>query len=40
MELSLEGCQWAAELGARDLIVWSPFDGYNYHFEVGAATLC
>lgn len=32
--LAVDGCRWAADLGARDLIVWSPYDGYDYHFQV------
>jgi predicted nucleic acid-binding protein len=33
--LAAEGCRWAAELGARDLIVWPQYDGYDYNFQVG-----
>ncbi|KAL4426410.1 hypothetical protein ABPG77_004704 [Micractinium sp. CCAP 211/92] len=31
--LAVDGCRWAAELGARDLIVWPQFDGYDYNFQ-------
>lgn len=34
VEIAIEGCRWAADLGARDLIVWSPYDGYDYHLQV------
>ena len=30
--LALEGCTWADALGARELVVYSAFDGYDYHF--------
>jgi hypothetical protein len=36
--LAAEGCRWAAELGARDLVVWPQYDGYDYNFQVRA--LC
>jgi xylose isomerase len=32
--LAADGCRWAADLGARELIVWSPYDGYDYHFAM------
>lgn len=35
VQLSVEGCRWAAQLGARDLILWTQFDGYDYAFQVG-----
>ncbi|WIA31306.1 hypothetical protein OEZ86_002208 [Tetradesmus obliquus] len=34
VELAVAGCGWAARLGAPELIVWSPYDGYDYHFQV------
>lgn len=34
IELATDGCRWAAELGARDLIVWPQQDGYDYNFQV------
>lgn len=34
VQLSIEGCRWAAQLGARDLILWTQFDGYDYTFQV------
>lgn len=33
LALAVDGCRWAAQLGARDLIVWPQFDGYDYHFQ-------
>ena len=30
VELTLQGCRWARELGASDLVVWSQFDGGDY----------
>ena len=29
--LAAEGCAWAAALGGDELVVWSPYDGYDYH---------
>eukprot|EP00775_Hariotina_reticulata_P004956 gene4956-5197_t len=34
VQLAVQGCRTAADLGAKDLIIWSPYDGYNYHFQV------
>lgn len=34
IELTKEGARWARELGARELIVWSAYDGYDYHNQV------
>lgn len=34
VDLATEGCRWAAQLGAQDLIVWPQFDGYDYSFQV------
>jgi hypothetical protein len=34
VDLAIQGCRWAADLGARKLIVWSAYDGYDYHFQV------
>ena len=34
VSIAVDGCRWAADLGARDLIVWSPYDGYDYNFQV------
>lgn len=36
VELSVEGCRWAAQLGARDLIIWPQLDGYDYNLQVGS----
>ena len=30
IELTKEGCEWARELGATELCVWSAYDGYDY----------
>ena len=35
VEVAAGGCAWARELGARELIVWSAFDGYDYHLQAG-----
>lgn len=40
VDLAVNGCQLAAELGASELIVWSPYDGYDYNFQVGGACHC
>jgi hypothetical protein len=37
VQMAAEGCRWAAELGAPDLVVWPQWDGYDYHFQVGVA---
>jgi hypothetical protein len=34
VHLAAEGCAWAARLRATELIVWSPYDGYDYSFQV------
>lgn len=33
VELTREGCEWARLLGARELVVWSAFDGYDYNLQ-------
>lgn len=33
IDLTLEGCRWALSLGARELVVWSAYDGYDYPFQ-------
>lgn len=40
VQLSVDGCHWAAQLGARDLILWTQFDGYDYSFQVTAHAVC
>ena len=30
IELTKQGCAWAEELGAEELVVWSAYDGYDY----------
>ncbi|KAF6255717.1 ribokinase/xylose isomerase [Scenedesmus sp. NREL 46B-D3] len=37
VELAVAGCAWAARLGAPELIVWSPYDGYDYNFQAQLA---
>lgn len=37
--LAAEGCKWAEALGSRELVVWSPFDGYDYHLQVDYGAL-
>ena len=34
VDIAVEGCRWAAKLGGQQLIIWSPYDGYDYHFQV------
>lgn len=34
VQLAIDGCRVASDLGARDLIVWSPYDGYDYTFQI------
>jgi sugar phosphate isomerase/epimerase len=33
LAIAVDGCAWAQALGAEHLIVWSPFDGYDYNFQ-------
>ena len=33
IQLTKEGCNWAISLGARELVVWSAFDGYDYNLQ-------
>jgi sugar/nucleoside kinase (ribokinase family) len=35
LALLTEACRWAEALGAREVVVWSAFDGYDYHLQVG-----
>ncbi|GBF87518.1 ribokinase xylose isomerase [Raphidocelis subcapitata] len=39
LALAADGCRWARELGADEVVVWSAFDGYDYHLQAdyGAA---
>ncbi|KAJ1464614.1 xylose isomerase-like protein [Baffinella frigidus] len=32
--LTKEGCAWARKLGAKELVVWSAFCGYDYSNQV------
>jgi len=42
VDIAVEGCRWAAKLGGQQLIIWSPYDGYDYHFQIdyGKAWQC
>jgi len=31
LQLAVQACDWASSLGASQVVVWSPFDGYDYH---------
>jgi len=31
--LTIEGGKWAKDLGATELVVWSAYCGYDYHFQ-------
>ena len=31
--LTVEACDWAAELGTDEVVVWSAYDGYDYAFQ-------
>ena len=35
VQLAAEGCSMAEELGATQVVVWSPYDGYDVHMQVG-----
>ena len=35
--LAAEGCSTAAELGAGQVVVWSPYDGYDYYLQVSSS---
>lgn len=39
VRVAAEGCRWTRELGSNELVVWSPFDGYDYHLQVDFAAL-
>ncbi|CAK0890887.1 unnamed protein product [Prorocentrum cordatum] len=39
IDITLEAGAWARELGARELIVWSAFDGYDYSMQVDHTAL-
>ena len=34
VELTLEAAQWARDLGADELVMWSAYDGYDYALQV------
>lgn len=34
VQLVVQGCRWARELGAQELVVWSAFDGYDYTLSI------
>jgi ribokinase len=36
--LAAEGCSWSAALGGDELVVWSPYDGYDYHLAANYTT--
>jgi len=36
VQLAADGCKTAATLGAAHVIVWSPYDGYDFHMQVGS----
>ncbi len=33
IEITIEGGRWAESLGAKELVIWSAFCGYDYHFQ-------
>ncbi|KIY94097.1 xylose isomerase [Monoraphidium neglectum] len=33
LALALGACGWARDLGASEVVVWSAFDGYDYHMQ-------
>jgi len=39
IELTKEGARWARALGANELVVWSAFDGYDYHHQTDYVQL-
>ncbi|KAG1671089.1 hypothetical protein FOA52_000761 [Chlamydomonas sp. UWO 241] len=39
VDLAISGCGWARALGASELIVWSAFDGYDYHLQADHLVL-
>ena len=39
IELTKEGARWALKLGANELVIWSAFDGYDYHHQVNYTEL-
>lgn len=39
IDLTIEGGNWAKELGAKELVIWSAFCGYDYHFQCDYSVL-
>ena len=39
IELTIEGGRYAQQLGANELVIWSAFDGYDYHHQVNYDVL-
>jgi xylose isomerase len=39
IRLTKEACEWALALGAEEVIVWSAFDGYDYHLQTDYRAL-
>lgn len=39
IEMTIEGGRYALQLGANELVVWSAFDGYDYHHQVDYVVL-
>lgn len=39
IDLTLEAGKWARELGARELVVWPAYDGYDYPLQVNYRQL-
>lgn len=34
VQLAAEGCKAATDLGASQIVVWSPYDGYDHYMQV------
>lgn len=33
VQVVVDGCKWALDLGSTHVIVWPAYDGYDYHFQ-------
>lgn len=39
VQLAVGGCSTAVQLGSNHVVVWSPYDGYDYYLQVGAWSI-
>lgn len=34
VNMTVDACHWARVVGAREVVVWPQYDGYDYHFQM------